>query len=104
MAAMAAAEAISRAHPSLPAWLHSQQAASEVLAEQHAFLQHLAQAGVVVAVAVVLVCYCWWWCTSLSPRLCVFTDLNACKLRRHNVTPHLVSFTIKITRRPHCTP
>ncbi|KAF8058312.1 NHX8 [Scenedesmus sp. PABB004] len=45
--ALAAAERITAAHPSLPAWLRSKQAAVEILEEQRAFLQHLGDAGLV---------------------------------------------------------
>lgn len=43
--ALALAEGITKSHPSLPAWLRSKQAAGEILTEQHAFLQHLGEAG-----------------------------------------------------------
>ncbi|WIA41790.1 hypothetical protein OEZ86_009122 [Tetradesmus obliquus] len=46
-AALLVAEGITRSHPSLPAWLRSKQAAGEILTEQHTFLQHLGDAGLV---------------------------------------------------------
>ena len=44
-AALEALEELTRAHPSLPAWLRAKQAALEVLTEQHEFLQRLGRAG-----------------------------------------------------------
>lgn len=43
--ALALVEALTRSHPSLPAWLRSKQAALEILTEQHHFLDQLAEAG-----------------------------------------------------------
>jgi len=52
-AALELVEALTRSHPSLPAWLRSKQAALEVLTEQHGFLQQLSDAGAWVCCGVV---------------------------------------------------
>lgn len=46
-AAHSLAEGVTFSHPSLPAWLRSKQVAANILTEQHGFLQHLADAGLV---------------------------------------------------------
>lgn len=96
-AASQLAEGVTFSHPSLPAWLRSKQVAANILTEQHAFLQHLADAGKMQSSMCVLIMHS---CCSRHQRLqCrhTYAMLVECQLLVQHLHCSLVPTLLTVT-------